>query len=91
MDGNVELLTTRQIAQRWGYSERWFERFRETGGGPPYLKIGRGVRYPIAACQQWLESYLCDSTSEPTKPPPRSPEADQRGARGGRGAVAAQA
>jgi predicted DNA-binding transcriptional regulator AlpA len=34
------------------------------GDGPPFIKIGRAIRYSEAALQQWLKSHQHLSTSE---------------------------
>jgi len=34
------------------------------GDGPPYVKIGRSIRYGEAALAQWMKSRLRLSTSE---------------------------
>ena len=51
------LLTTEEVAQITGMSKSWFEHQRWLGGeeGPPYIKIGRSVRYRTADLQRWLE------------------------------------
>ena len=43
-----DLLTQKQVAQRWALSERTLERWRCTGEGPVYIKLGYSVRYRIA-------------------------------------------
>jgi predicted DNA-binding transcriptional regulator AlpA len=34
------------------------------GDGPPFIKIGRAIRYSEAALQQWMKSQQRLSTSE---------------------------
>ncbi|BCO30138.1 hypothetical protein TspCOW1_02410 [Thiohalobacter sp. COW1] len=43
-----DLLTQKQLAQRWALSERTLERWRCTGLGPVYIKLGHSVRYRMA-------------------------------------------
>ena len=43
-----ELLTQKQLARRWALSERTLERWRCTGEGPTYIKLGGLVRYRLA-------------------------------------------
>ena len=45
MKNQPELLTTREAAERLGLSPRTLERYRVTGEGPRFRKIGRWVRY----------------------------------------------
>ncbi len=40
-----DLLTQKQLARRWALSERTLERWRCTGLGPVYIKLGYPVRY----------------------------------------------
>ena len=46
------LLTPRQLAARWGMSEKTLERWRTLGTGPMYLKLGSRVMYPLASIAQ---------------------------------------
>ena len=45
---------------------------RVTGGGPPYIKTGRLVRYDSRRVDEWLSAQERRSTSEP--PPPAEAE-----------------
>lgn len=38
--------------------------WRTRGGGPPFVRVGRLVRYRDRDLQQWIESRLATSTSE---------------------------
>ena len=38
-------------------------RLRIKGGGPPYVKLGRAVRYPQDQLVEWLESRIQRNTS----------------------------
>ncbi|MDD9997119.1 MAG: helix-turn-helix domain-containing protein [Rhodospirillaceae bacterium] len=58
------LLTTRQAAARLGLSPRTLERYRVTGGGPEFVKMGHAVRYRIAKLSEWLERCARRSTSD---------------------------
>ncbi len=40
-----QMLSGRALAERWGLSTKTLDKWRNTGDGPPYLKIGRAVRY----------------------------------------------
>ena len=48
---------------RFGISLSWLAKSRMRGDGPPFIKIGRGVRYTEAALQQWMKSRQRLSTS----------------------------
>lgn len=85
MPGKLEeeyLLTTRQVAHLLGLSHRSVEGLRLTGGGPPFVRLGRrAVRYRRRDVEAWIELGLRTSTSqqEPTSPNPQ--EAKRRGGR----------
>lgn len=51
-----KLLTTREVAEVIGKSEAWLIRKRWEGGGIPYRKIGRHVRYQQSVVFEWLNS-----------------------------------
>lgn len=49
-----EYLDPRAVAARYGISESTLERWRATGDGPPFVRIGpRCVRYRAADCEAW--------------------------------------
>lgn len=64
MNGTTKLLTTAQAADWLGLSPRTLERYRVTGEGPKFRKIGRWVRYTEADLEAWLESCTRSSTSD---------------------------
>ena len=64
MNDESMLLNTDQAAQRLGLSPRTLERYRVTGEGPEYLKIGRAVRYTASALERWLKGCTRRSTSD---------------------------
>jgi predicted DNA-binding transcriptional regulator AlpA len=59
------LLTPREAAVFLRVSESWLAKARMRGDGPPYVKIGRSIRYPEGALLQWTKAHLHLSTSEP--------------------------
>ncbi len=54
-----ELLTQKQLARRWALSERTLERWRCTGEGPTYVKLGGLVRYRLADILAYEQENLC--------------------------------
>ena len=62
-----EILTTTEAADYCRLGKPTLERFRLTGNGPVYLKIGGAVRYRRADLDAWLETRLTRSTSEPAR------------------------
>jgi predicted DNA-binding transcriptional regulator AlpA len=64
-DQNRErLLTPRDAADVLRLSPSWLAKARMRGDGPPYVKIGRSIRYGEAALAQWMKSHQRLSTSE---------------------------
>ena len=58
------LLTAKDAADVLRLSPSWLAKARMRGEGPPFLKIGRSVRYGEGALLQWTKSRLRYSTSE---------------------------
>lgn len=59
----TDVLTTEEAARYVRLGKPTLERFRLTGEGPRYAKLGGAVRYRRADLDQWLESRLVASTS----------------------------
>lgn len=47
--GTPEYLTTRDAAALLGVSVKHLEAMRANGNGPPYIRVGKAVRYPRAS------------------------------------------
>ena len=54
-----EYLTAAQVSQITGFSQKALEAFRSKRTGPPYLKIGKSVRYRTDDIRSWMESEGC--------------------------------
>lgn len=60
-----QLLTTAQAAELLGgLSPKTLNKWRFTGDGPKYKKIGGAVRYSVADLQAFVEAGTRQSTSE---------------------------
>lgn len=46
-------LTPDQVAERYQVSEATLKEWRYKGTGPEYVRLGRHVRYPAKALEQW--------------------------------------
>lgn len=57
-------LTTSQCAMFLGVSVQWLEAARLKGIGPPFVKMGRSVRYRVSSVLQWLIENEFQSTAE---------------------------
>jgi hypothetical protein len=69
------LLTTRQVSQeleRRGIprSVSTLEKLRCCGGGPPFRRFGRDVRYPHDHLESWIETMLSAPMRSTTSPLP---------------------
>lgn len=60
----TDILTTSEAANYCRLSKPTLERFRISGEGARFLKLGGAVRYRKADLDAWLESRLTRSTSE---------------------------
>lgn len=60
----MEVLNTLEAAQHVRLSKPTLERFRISGDGPVFLKLGGAVRYRKVDLDAWLESRRTRSTSE---------------------------
>ena len=58
------LLTAKDAAVRLKVSLSWLAKARMRGNGPPYICVGRSIRYAEAALIQWMKSRQRLSTSQ---------------------------
>jgi predicted DNA-binding transcriptional regulator AlpA len=58
------LLTSKEAAVRLKVSLSWLAKARMRGDGPPYIPIGRSIRYAESAVIHWMKSRQRLSTSE---------------------------
>jgi excisionase family DNA binding protein len=66
-DEAATVLTTVEAARYVRLGKPTLERFRLTGEGPKFCKLGGAVRYRRLDLDRWLDSRLIRSTSELTK------------------------
>jgi excisionase family DNA binding protein len=59
----ADVLNTKEAAAYMRLGKPTLERFRLTGDGPKYCKLGGAVRYRRCDLEDWLESRLMSSTS----------------------------
>jgi excisionase family DNA binding protein len=60
----VALLTPKEAARLLKVSLSWLAKARMRGDGPPFIKVGRSIRYSEAALIQWVKGRQRLSTSE---------------------------
>ncbi len=63
-DSAANLLTESEVAQILRTSTRALQAWRVRGGGPPFVRVGRLVRYSNGALNDWLSGQTRRSTSE---------------------------
>ena len=67
-DGRArDLLTTDEAAEHVRLSDRRLERYRVTGEGPRFVKLGRRVSYRREDLDDWIERGVRRSTSRRMK------------------------
>lgn len=64
--------TKRELAFRWRISHRTLERWRSTGKGPKYLKIGGRVIYRLSDIEEYEQSVLRSSTLDRSRAQPKA-------------------
>jgi predicted DNA-binding transcriptional regulator AlpA len=60
-----KFLTTKEAADRVRLSESALEKKRVDGTGPVFVKLGKSVRYEVAALDDWIAAGRHKSTAEP--------------------------
>jgi predicted DNA-binding transcriptional regulator AlpA len=58
------VLTPKEAAVRLKVSLSWLAKARMRGDGPPFIRVGRSIRYAEATLIQWMKSRQRLSTSE---------------------------
>ena len=58
------LLTAKEASRLLKLSVSWLAKARMRGDGPPYLRLGRAIRYSEGGLLQWMKSRTRMSTSE---------------------------
>ncbi len=61
-----EAVDTRGAAEILGISPATLSTLRCRGGGPPFVRYGRAVRYVVADLRAWRSARAVRSTSEGT-------------------------
>jgi predicted DNA-binding transcriptional regulator AlpA len=61
---SIVLLTAKEAARLLKVSLSWLAKARMRGDGPPYVKLGRSIRYAETALIAWMKGRQRMSTSE---------------------------
>ena len=59
-----KLLRTGDVANRLGVPAKTLEMWRYRGTGPPFVKLGRLVRYVESDLEEWVRSGTRTNTAE---------------------------
>jgi hypothetical protein len=57
-------LTESELAERHRRSVRTVQADRLKGGGVPFVKVGKSVRYRLVDVEQWEKTHLFENTSQ---------------------------
>ena len=60
----MTLLSQREAATLLHLSERTLERFRVSGAGPKFVRLGRSIRYRLTDIEAFIAARIVGSTSE---------------------------
>ncbi|MGD2114479.1 MAG: helix-turn-helix domain-containing protein [Acidobacteriota bacterium] len=60
----LPLLDQTEAAEFLAVSTRTLEGWRSSGGGPPFVRVGRRVRYRLQDLQEWIGERTFGSTTE---------------------------
>jgi len=61
----AECMNQLELAVRWRISHRTLERWRWTGEGPKFLKVGGRVVYRLSDIEEYEQEIVRSSTSGP--------------------------
>jgi hypothetical protein len=64
MDYETKYQAPAQFSRTTSIPTSTLAKLRMRGGGPPFVKIGRAVRYPVRAGLDWMAEKMRYSTSE---------------------------
>ncbi len=57
-------ISPREAARLTGYTDKYFEKQRELGKGPPAVKLPNGrIRYPWPQFKAWFEAEMKGATA----------------------------
>lgn len=66
MRNSTPLMRPRQAAEHLGVAVASLAKWRVSGDGPEFLKLGAAVRYRMQDLDAWVESRRARSTAETT-------------------------
>lgn len=57
---NDRVLTEYEAAQLSRFSPRTLQAWRQRNSGPPFIRVGRSVRYWQSAVIAWMQQQVCN-------------------------------
>jgi hypothetical protein len=54
LDDLERFVSDKELSALTGFSRRTLQNWRHRGGGPPYVKVRRAIRYEIGTVLRWL-------------------------------------
>lgn len=61
---NDRLLTRLEVEEIFGISKRFLEGAVQRGDGPPFIRVGRLVRYRTCDIRDWIQANLVQNCAE---------------------------
>jgi Helix-turn-helix domain len=61
---SLQAVDTKQASALLGLHPDSLRKFRRHGGGPPYARVGRAIRYRIADLEAWLRQRTFTSQAD---------------------------
>lgn len=59
---SAKFWTPEQMANELQITTEYLSQLRSRGGGPPFVKVGRTVRYPQYAVAKWIQETAMTKT-----------------------------
>jgi predicted DNA-binding transcriptional regulator AlpA len=59
-------VSTKGLSAYSGFTPHYYDQLRSQGKGPPYIRIGRSIRYDLDEYDKWIE----ERTVRPSTPAP---------------------
>lgn len=69
--GERAYLTSKELADRWRLADQTLANWRHAGKGPPFIRVGSRVLYPIEgihAYEKLSDQWLSDKDQVPQQP-----------------------
>jgi predicted DNA-binding transcriptional regulator AlpA len=61
-------VTTKEAARLLGFHPITLAKWRVSGDGPPYRKVGRSIRYDPAVIEEWMAERSYENTTQYGRP-----------------------